>query len=217
MEPERITFSRQGRDFPHLKLDLLTKTPSPSLRVGYMGQITWHKGIHVLLEAARRMPDAPVIVRVYGDTAPFPEYTARLRHLIAEDKRLQLAGLYDRQELSRILQELDVIVVPSLWYENSPNVILEALACRTPVIASNLGGMAELIQHGRNGLLFEAGNASDLAAQLGRLVEEPGLLDALRRGTGPVRSMDEEISELVGIYERAVGSRVASGASSLHR
>jgi glycosyltransferase involved in cell wall biosynthesis len=130
---------------------------------------------------------------------------------------VEFLGVYVESELHQVLRGLDVVVVPSQWYENSPNVILEALACRTPVIASNLGGMAELIQHGRNGLLFEAGNASDLAAQLGRLVEEPGLLDALRRGTGPVRSMDEEISELVGIYERAVGSRVASGASSLHR
>lgn len=200
VEPERIIFSRQGRDFPDLTPEMLEKTPSSELRVGYMGQIAWHKGVHVLVEAARRMPDALLSVRAYGDTTPFPEYTRRLRRLIAGDKRLKLAGLYRCQEVSQVLRELDVVVVPSLWYENSPTVILEAFAHRTPVVASNLGGMAELVRDGENGLLFAPGDADDLARQLRRLLDDPSLLPTLRAGIGPVKSVAQEMDELEEIY-----------------
>jgi glycosyltransferase involved in cell wall biosynthesis len=206
VEPERIIFSRQGRDFPDLTPETLEKTPSSDLRVGYVGQIAWHKGVHVLFEVARRMPDVPLIMRAYGDTTPFPEYTARLRRLIAGDKRLKLAGVYRCQEASQVLRELDVIVVPSLWYENSPNAILEAFAHRTPVVASNLGGMAELVRDGENGLLFAPGDANDLARQLRRLLDDPSLLPTLRAGIGLVKSVAQEMDELEEIYRVVAGN-----------
>jgi glycosyltransferase involved in cell wall biosynthesis len=200
VEPERIIFSRQGRDFPDLMPEMLKKTPSSGLRVGYIGQIARHKGVHVLFEAARRMPNVSLTVRAYGDTTPFPEYTARLRRLIAGDERLELTGVYRRQEVSQVLRDLDVIVVPSLWYENSPNVVLEAFAHRTPVVASNLGGMAELVHDGENGLLFAPGDADHLARQLRRLLDDPRLLPTLRAGIGPVKSVAQEMNELEKIY-----------------
>jgi glycosyltransferase involved in cell wall biosynthesis len=206
VEPERIILSRQGRDFPSLKSEMLQKMPSPGLRVGYIGQIAWHKGVHVLFEAARQMPDASLSVRAYGDTTSFPEYTARLRRLIAGDERLELAGVYPRQRLSQVLRELDVIVVPSLWYENSPNAILEAFGHRTPVIASNLGGMAELVRDGENGLLFAPGDAEGLARQLRRLLDDPRVLPALRTGIGPVKSVAQEMDELEEIYWIVAGN-----------
>lgn len=205
VEPERIIFSRQGRDFPDLMPEMLEKTPSSGLRVGYIGQIAWHKGVHLLFEAARRMPNASLSVRAYGDTTPFPEYTARLRRLMAGSERLKLAGVYRRQEVSQVLRELDVIVVPSLWYENSPNAILEAFAHRTPVVASNLGALAELVRDEENGLLFAPGDADDLARQLRRLLDDPCLLPALRAGIGPVKSVAQEIDELEEIYRAVAG------------
>ncbi len=211
IEPGRIVFLRQGRDFPDLQPEMLDKLPGSGLRIGYLGQIAWHKGIHVLFEAVRQMPGTPATVRAYGNPAPFPDYTARLQRMIAGDRRLALAGVYrNPHEMSRALRELDVIVVPSLWYENSPNVILEAFAHRTPVIASNLGGMAELVRDGENGLLFAPGDSADLARQLRRLLDEPGLLTALRAGIGPVKSVAEEMDKLVQVYQQVIAARQAS-------
>jgi len=99
---------------------------------------------------------------------------------------------------------LDVVVVPSLWYENSPNVILEAFAHRTPVIVSDLGGMAELVEEGVNGLCFPPGEAASLATALRRLIEEPGLLARLRAGIKPVKTVAEEMTELQAIYRAVV-------------
>jgi glycosyltransferase involved in cell wall biosynthesis len=201
---DQIVFSRQGRDFPHLDPSLLEKEAASSLRVGYLGQIAPIKGVHVFFEAIRLMENAPIRARVYGDMAPFPDYTEQLQAMADKDNRMSLEGKFTSEELSRVFSELDVIVVPSQWYENSPNVILEAFAHRTPVIASNLGGMAELVRDGANGLLFEPGNANSLARQLSRLIEEPGLLKALRDGIEPVRSVQAEIDELEQIYHRVL-------------
>jgi glycosyltransferase involved in cell wall biosynthesis len=207
---ERIAFSRQGRDFPNLTPQLLTKSPAAHLRVGYSGQIAPHKGVHILFQAARQLPGAALKVRAYGDTSAFPDYARQLEQIARQDARLHLAGVYERTQVSRVLQELDVLVVPSVWYENSPNTILEALAHRTPVIVSNLGGMAELVQDGVNGLRFVPGDAFNLAARLKQLLDEPELLPRLRAGIGPVKSVAEEMTELQGIYQAVVrGERAA--------
>ena len=201
---EKLTFSRQGFDMPEIETSLLTKTPSSRLRVGYFGQIAPHKGVDVLFAAAAQLPSHPLTVHAYGNTQAFPDYTHRLEAMIQKDNRLHLAGLYQAQEVGRVLQNIDVLVVPSLWYENSPNVILEAFAHRTPVIVSDLGGMAELVTDGQDGLRFAAGNAAALAQQLCRLSEEPGLLGQLQAGIQPIKTVTQEIDELEAIYQRVV-------------
>jgi glycosyltransferase involved in cell wall biosynthesis len=203
---ERIAFSRQGRDFPNLAPEVLTKTPATRLRLGYLGQIAPHKGVHTLFQAIRELPGAALEVKVYGDETSAPGYTHRLRQMVRQDARLSLEGAYERAEISRVLQGLDIVVVPSVWYENSPNTILEAFAHRTPVVASNLGGMAELVRDGENGLLFVPGDAGSLASQLRRLLDVPHLMAALRAGIGPVKTMAQEMDELEGIYQAVVGN-----------
>ena len=197
---ERIIFSRQGRDFPNLTPELLEKVPGERLRIGYLGQIAPHKGTHTLFEAVRQLPHVDLEVNAYGDLTPFPAYTRRLRQMMRQDSRLNLAGVYERTDISRVLQGLDIIVVPSVWYENSPNTILEAFAHRVPAIVSDLGGMAELVQDGVNGLRFVPGDPSSLAIKLRQLLDDLGLLSRLRAGIGPVKSVSEEMNELQEIY-----------------
>jgi glycosyltransferase involved in cell wall biosynthesis len=96
--------------------------------------------------------------------------------------------------------------VPSVWAENSPNSVLEAFAHRTPVIASNTGGLPELVDHGRNGLLFEAGDADSLAGALERILVSPELLETMRANIRPVKSLDEEIDELGRVYQAALAA-----------
>ncbi len=167
--------------------------------------------MHTLFEAVRQLPGAPLEVRAYGDGSRFPGYTRRLRHMARQDSRLSLVGVYDRTDVSRILQGLDVVVVPSVWYENSPNTILEAFSHRTPVVASDLGGMAELVEEGVNGLRFTPGDASSLAAKLRQLIDQPGLLAQLRAGIGPVKSVAEEMAELLEVYRAVAEERNARG------
>ncbi len=175
------------------------------LQVGYLGQILPHKGLDVLIKAFGYLAsDAPLRLTLHGAAGRDPAYDRRLSHLAGSDSRISFAGAYKAADLSGILSGLDVVVVPSIWLENSPLVIMEAQAAGVPVITTNLGGMAELVQHEVNGLLFARKDSRDLAAQLQRLLDEPDLLSRLRTGIAPIKSLDAEFNELWPIYERVI-------------
>lgn len=200
---ERIVFCRQGRDFPALKPENLIKTFSPELRVGYTGQIAPHKGVHLLAEALRMLPSVPVSAYVYGDMNAYPHYTAYVKKVVAKDARFHWMGKYSMEiPLWKVYQNIDVQIVPSIWYENSPNVILEAFAHRTPVITSTQGGMAEMVRDGVDGLHFEHGSAKSLAECIDRVNRDRGLLRRLQEGIQPVKSIRQEMDELIEIYQK---------------
>jgi len=199
-----LRHSRQGVAIPPSGQPAEGSTAPGVLRLGIMGQVAWHKGVHVILEALHHLPGAKVELFIHGDETKFPAYVRRLRRQYGKDSRIHWMGTYPRSRLAQIFGNVDVLVIPSLWYENSPNAILEAFACGVPVIASNLGGMAELVQDGRGGLLFAPGNARDLARQVERLIADPALLTRLREGIPPVRTVEDEMDELETIYQEVL-------------
>jgi glycosyltransferase involved in cell wall biosynthesis len=130
-----------------------------------------------------------------------------LRKLAEGDPDIALADRYEHNQLAQILRDLDIVVVPSIWYENAPHVISEAFAAKRPVVATDLGGMSEIVANQVNGLLFARGDASDLARQLQRVLDEPGLIPQLQQGIPPIRSLEEEMTELMRVYERVLAKR----------
>jgi glycosyltransferase involved in cell wall biosynthesis len=203
VNPSRLIFSRQGLPKTLMAQENFSKSPSSILRVGYLGQISKVKGVHVLLEAFRLLKDLPLHLGVYGNMDAHPKYSSELKKFARSDPRIEFLGTYsDLRELKGIYQSLDVVVVPSIWYENSPTVILEAFAHRTPVITSNLGGMAELVEDEKNGLLFSPGSAIDLAAKIRKICENPDFLSHLNNNIATVKTHGEEMNELISIYQR---------------
>ena len=93
-----------------------------------------------------------------------------------------------------------VLVVPSLWYENTPLVLYSAQAAHCPVIASNLPGLTEVIQENENGLLFEPGVYSSLASQLTRLLNEEGLLIGLQSRSRAPKTISKYVDELMSLW-----------------
>jgi len=205
VDTKKLQFFRQGINVPDLQDSDLKKTPSSQLRIGYLGQIAWHKGIHIILEAVQKLPSAQLNVQIFGNPKPFPKYFQKLQNSLS-DPRINFAGVISHDKLVDTYRNIDVLVVPSLWYENSPNTIMEAFLYKTPVIASNLGGMAELVHHDVNGLLFAPGDSSDLATQFSRLLNNPQLLHELSNGISPVRSLTQEMDELEDIYQHILYS-----------
>src|SRR5262249_16081354 len=100
------------------------------------------------------------------------------------DKRIHFCGEYAANRLCEIMQEIDVIVVPSLWYENNPLVVSEALASNVPVIVSDVGGMTETVKDNFNGFTFEMGSATKLREILQKLADNPELLNSLKDNIG---------------------------------
>lgn len=201
----RVEYCRQGRDFPGLTPEALEKTPADRLRIGYAGQIAWHKGVHLIGDALALLENEPVDAVIYGDDSAFPRYTHTLEQYARRDPRFKLMGKYDSANaLLEVYRNLDVLVVPSLWNENSPNVIIEAFAHKTPVITTNRGGMAEMVEDAVDGLHFEHGSAESLASQIRRLLQNPALLTQLRSGIKPVKSRAQEMDELMDYYQALV-------------
>jgi glycosyltransferase involved in cell wall biosynthesis len=138
---------------------------------------------------------------LHGRISDATPYERKLLRIARRDPAITFAGPYPNHEVGQVLNDLDVIVVPSLWYENRPTVIVEAHATGTPVVATRLGGMAELIKHNENGLLFRTGSVKGLTEQLQRLLDEPMLLPQLQSGIRPVPTVEEEIATLISVYE----------------
>lgn len=132
-------------------------------RFGYIGQIETHKGVALLVQAFQNLTaDIPAELHIMGNGTQLEQLKAQT----VTDARIHWYGRVERHTLPDILQTMDALVVPSLCYENSPTVIFESFACHVPVIASNIEGIAELIQEGENGFTFAAGNATSLTERL---------------------------------------------------
>jgi glycosyltransferase involved in cell wall biosynthesis len=138
---------------------------------------------------------------LYGRVPGTDNYGKKILELVKENPNILIQGPYDNHKVFEILSGLDCLVIPSIWFENRPTVIIEALAARTPVIASKIGGIPEIVIHEKNGLLFEYGNIDDLRTQLQRLIDEPELLGKLRNGIEPVYPIEVEMDSILSIYQ----------------
>jgi len=118
---------------------------------------------------------------------------------------IKFMGGYYVEEAHKIFSQLDVLVIPSIWYENSPLTIHEAFMAGVPVITSNIGGMAELVKHNNNGLLFKVGDSEDLYQTIMKVIENPELISQLSANVPSVKSIEENAEELEEIYKNLVG------------
>jgi glycosyltransferase involved in cell wall biosynthesis len=204
---EKIMTFRHGHEVERASAGQ-RKAPSAQLRFGYTGHILPIKGVDVLVRAFRRLPSDAATLTIYGDPMVAPHYSQACQELAANDPRIRFAGRFDNREIGRVLQEIDILVVPSVCYENAPITIAEAFAAHTPVIATDLGGMAEAVTHEVDGLRFPLGDDQALAMQMQRLLAEPDLLNRLYMGIRPVRTVQEESQALLHLYRSLLDSRV---------
>ena len=185
--------------------DVQPRPAAARLAFGFVGRITEAKGVHVLTAAAARLgADLPLQIDVWGDTHQEPAYFAALPKPGPKHPPMTFHGRFERGCQAEVFSQIDVLVVPSIWYENNPLVIQEAFAAGIPVIASDLGGMAEFVEPEVNGLLFETGNADALAAAMQRLATQPELLERLRRGVPRVQSVEQALAELETLYREVL-------------
>ncbi|CAG0981351.1 Alpha-D-kanosaminyltransferase [Anaerolineae bacterium] len=184
------------------------KKPSELIRFGYMGQIIPIKGVHVVLQAfVNTKADAKASLSIFGDLHKDPAYAQQLQRIASGHSNIHFEGAFTHERLGDVLSQLDMVIVPSLWSENNPLVIQEAFAAKVPVIATALRGLSEFVQSETNGLLFNLGDIDDLARQLLRVINEPGLLERLGAGISAVKDIAESVTELLTVY-RELGNLV---------
>lgn len=116
-------------------------------------------------------------------------------------------GRYRQEQLPALMEAVDWVIVPSIWWENAPLVIQEALHFGRPVICSDIGGMAEKVRNGIDGLHFRAGDARDLARVIRHAASSSELWPSLHAGTGPAYAMHDHVAWLVDVYDRLAAAR----------
>jgi glycosyltransferase involved in cell wall biosynthesis len=184
------------------------KVPSEQVRIGYIGTFFEHKGVDLLVRAFLALPDnlaTQAQLKLYGDTNQFPQYVGTLKKLVAESPArsasVSFLGTFPNDQLGSILEEIDVLVVPSRWYENTPLVMQSALATLTPLIVTDLGGMSELVKHGENGLLFKLNDYQSLLQQLTAVLQDRTLLTKFASNIKPERTVAQMVDDIESVYE----------------
>jgi glycosyltransferase involved in cell wall biosynthesis len=173
------------------------------VRIGFVGTLVWHKGLHVLLEAARELPAGAYEIEVWGALDTFPDYTASLRAM-ARGLPVRFCGPFHNGQGAEVYSRFDVLVVPSLWPENSPLVIHEAFMAGVPVVAARIGGIPELVNDGINGVLYDPASPAALADALRGLVLRPDRLADMAAHAPAVKSIAEDARDWERRYESLV-------------
>ncbi len=185
-------------------------TRTRKIRLSYFGQINSFKGVDVLVDSLRFVPDAVrdrLVINING-TGLESQSEELQKYILSAVKKskgvLRLRGRYERSELPQLMADTDWIIIPSVWWENSPMVILEAKKFGVPVIASNIGGMHEKIDHGVTGLHFQAGRADSLADCMALVVEEPELQEKFARNIAAEFNYHADLKKHIEIYQTLI-------------
>jgi glycosyltransferase involved in cell wall biosynthesis len=202
----------------HIKPNFVYSDPGPGAGTGgygvFVGRLSEEKGLNTLLKAWQLLGGS-VPLKIVGD-GPLAGLVA---DAAAKDSAITWLGRMPAKDVYALVGQAVFLVFPSNCYETFGRVVIEAFAKGTPVIASNLGSMAELVEHGRTGLLFEPANAVDLASALRGLLARPLELKSMRLAARQEYeekyTAESNYRALMAIYEQACrGSGFTTGAIS---
>ena len=178
------------------------------VKFGFFGQIAEHKGTHILIEAFLRLPEGSAELHLFG-SAELNRYRKTVRNL-ASRGRIIFHGTVERGRMPQTYSEMDFVVIPSIWYENCPFVLIESLAMRTPVIASDVAGISEFVRHGENGFLFPRNDVNGLYKILRSILDAPHRFSEMSARCEYPRSSSQMADEVIEVYRSVLGARSVS-------
>lgn len=205
----KITISRQGLPQDRKGNTQVEKsTPYPDqfdstrpLRLIFLGRIDPVKGVDVVLDALRHIPEASIHLSVYGIPQSDDRYLDEVKVKADVDSRVDWHDPIPSERVSSHIQEHDALIVPSQWLETGPLVVYEAFAAGRPVVGSDLGGIAELVTDGQNGVLVSPEDDSKVWAQcMRRIVSNPSIVSTLQDGVGSPRTMGDAAKDMKKLY-----------------
>lgn len=201
----KVRYCQYG--FDHAGFLSIPKAKSNSLRFGYIGILLPMKGVSILLGAFKKINNKDIKLFIFGKVFPYVGYEGyprSIRNSAKLDQRIKIMGEFNNNEIDKVFSSIDILIVPSIWPENSPLVIQEAFLAKTPVIASRIGGIPELVQDGVNGLLFNPGDAEDLQRKMEYVINNPDIINKFKENTPPVKDIASHAKEIEEIYQKLI-------------
>lgn len=189
---EKIQVLHHGLETEGLKPATAVGGP---LKFIFIGSLVYHKGVHVLLSAFARRPQAHIQLSIYGDVSLSNPYVDSVKQQAASEPRVKLMGTFLTSEMGRVLETGHALVMPALWYENEPLVVKAARYVGLPVLASNIGTLATSVQDGVNGKLVAPGDVEAWADALATFRPRPIKPDT------SIKTIDENAREMLAIYQ----------------
>jgi glycosyltransferase involved in cell wall biosynthesis len=203
---DKISVIENGQDTATVDVSNQVYSQGKKIRLAFFGQINQYKGVDILLEALGMLDSKTrkkVIVELHGANLELQpkSFIKRIKSLLKEyAKNVTFHGAYDPEDLGKLMSKTDWLVVPSIWWENSPLVIQEAFNYKVPVITSDVGGMAEKVEHNLTGLHFRVGKAKELAETIQRIIEEPKLRAELASNIVSPPSIESTANQTIAVY-----------------
>ncbi|MFH1739649.1 MAG: glycosyltransferase [bacterium] len=214
LESDKIMYLDNGFIPPERSFDPLRPVRLP-IRFAYIGTWIPPKGVDLAIRAFRDADPTKARLLVYGFFPGYSgheDYENRLRTAASGSPAIEFKGRYDPRNVYEVLSNVDLIIVPSIWWENSPLTVHEAFLAGVPVITADRGGMAELVKDGVSGLLFRHRDWQSLRSVVDRVCERPEIVSELRRGIPSVPSMDEHVQALLRFYEGCLARNATATA-----
>jgi glycosyltransferase involved in cell wall biosynthesis len=188
---ERFYLSRHGFDYRTAKKPVSGRSQE-LITFGYIGTVQYHKGVHVMIEGFRQVRDPNIRLQIWGGCFHEVDYQKSVLKISGGDPRIEFKGSYNFNDVGKILETIDVVIVPSIWYENAPLTITTSLAYGIPVITSDIGGMSEAVRDGLNGMTFKVGDSRDLAEKITAIVGNRDLIATFRKNIQYPPRIEEE-------------------------
>ena len=201
-----ITHINHGVDYRYVIPQKRAKDPEAPVTFAFMGVVGEFKGINLLVKAFKSVTSPNIRLNIYGNCIDIDGTIDFVRNAEFKDQRIKVMGRFSHDELLHILNQVDIVVVPSTTLESYGLVVVESLAYGVPVIASDIVGSAyEFIKNGENGFIFSAQKPEELAGIIKKIGDQPSVLETLRSNISLPPRLEEEAFMLEKIYKSVVG------------
>ncbi len=191
IDDKKIKYLKYGFNTAKITYNKKVFKTNSKINFAFMGRIIPSKGIKVLIDTFSRLSNEKL--SIYGNIGT--------QRRFLKTKNITFKGGYNNDAINDILLKVDVLIVPSIWYENAPLVIQEALLAGIPVITSNIGGMSELIADGINGFTFKVGDSYDLENIIMKISKNPTILNSLKNCRNSVVDIKDDSMEIQKLYK----------------
>jgi|GEM_PF-906031 len=200
--PHGLNFSFLGTNEKHYNRN-------SRIRFVYLGVLVPYKGVHILINAFKDLKNSEAELFLYGQAEP--RYLEELKGVAQDNPRIHFMGRYNQSDLKDILQENDVMIFPTICYDNYPQALCEALASRVPVICSDFGGAAERVEPGVTGFHFKTGDSVSLMNVMKEIIESPQKLNGLKQNLDRLKipTIEEEAQQYFSIYNAVLKNGIS--------
>ncbi len=186
------------------KFSRIKKVPDPNhIRFSFIGYFGKHKGIDIIINALQYLENKQKLtINLIGDGNLFTHHNNEINGKKLND----IVKFWGRiKNIEEAYAQTDVFILPSIWPENHPVSITEAMSAKIPVIASDIGGIPELVEHGKTGFLFEKGDARDLAKKMNEFIKSPEKIQIFGENAFDkikIDTLENQVKKIIDVYNK---------------